>query len=159
MSALSCDRGFSQTSIEAMLADDDVMHQWTRHWNAFRLYPEVSLTFRGLQRPLRSGIQKIGMIHRRLAWPLHSDVMLFQSGRPSGLNNVYCFFFVPLFFPFHRSSGLLYTSVRLLARDSVYVTRLSSTSRTVCTSTISQNLGRGVHPAPEAVRYFLDDDC
>ena len=36
--------------------------------------------------PLRSDIRKIGTIQRRLAWPLHKDDTLFQSGRPSGLN-------------------------------------------------------------------------
>ncbi|EGN96649.1 hypothetical protein SERLA73DRAFT_58448, partial [Serpula lacrymans var. lacrymans S7.3] len=29
---------------------------------------------------------KIGMIQRRLAWPLHKDDTLFRSGRPTGLN-------------------------------------------------------------------------
>ncbi|KAF9649918.1 hypothetical protein BDM02DRAFT_3081414, partial [Thelephora ganbajun] len=42
--------------------------------------------------PLRSDIRKIGMIQRRLAWPLHKDDTLFQSGRPSGLN-IYALFF------------------------------------------------------------------
>ncbi|EIW78628.1 hypothetical protein CONPUDRAFT_60494, partial [Coniophora puteana RWD-64-598 SS2] len=37
---------------------------------------------------------KIGTIQRRLAWPLHKDDTLFQSGRPTGLN-IYCFFFCP----------------------------------------------------------------
>ena len=41
--------------------------------------------------PLRSDIRKIGTIQRRLAWPLHKDDTLFQSGRPSGLN-IYAFF-------------------------------------------------------------------
>ena len=41
--------------------------------------------------PLRSDIRKIGTIQRRLAWPLHKDDTLFQSGRPSGLN-IYCLF-------------------------------------------------------------------
>ncbi|EIW75093.1 hypothetical protein CONPUDRAFT_66358, partial [Coniophora puteana RWD-64-598 SS2] len=35
---------------------------------------------------------KIGTIQRRLAWPLHKDDTLFQSGRPTGLN-IYCSFF------------------------------------------------------------------
>ncbi|KAI0274343.1 hypothetical protein BGY98DRAFT_920836, partial [Russula aff. rugulosa BPL654] len=30
--------------------------------------------------------EKIGTIQRRLAWPLHKDDTLFQSGRPTGLN-------------------------------------------------------------------------
>jgi len=45
--------------------------------------------------PLRSDIRKIGTIQRRLAWPLHKDDTLFQSGRPSGLNIF--FMFPPLF--------------------------------------------------------------
>src|SRR5882757_3546192 len=36
--------------------------------------------------PLRSDIRKIGTIQRRLAWPLHKDDTLFQSGRSSDLN-------------------------------------------------------------------------
>ncbi|EIW78416.1 hypothetical protein CONPUDRAFT_60543, partial [Coniophora puteana RWD-64-598 SS2] len=39
---------------------------------------------------------KIGTIQRRLAWPLHKDDTLFQSGRPTGLN-IYCFFFTLYF--------------------------------------------------------------
>ena len=46
--------------------------------------------------PLRSDIRKIGTIQRRLAWPLHKDDTLFQSGRPSGLN-IYCSVFVSRF--------------------------------------------------------------
>ena len=42
--------------------------------------------------PLRSDIRKIGTIQRRLAWPLHKDDTLFQSGRPSGLNIYFIFF-------------------------------------------------------------------
>ncbi|KAA1475831.1 hypothetical protein DENSPDRAFT_762949, partial [Dentipellis sp. KUC8613] len=30
--------------------------------------------------------EKIGTIQRRLAWPLHKDDTLSQSGRPTGLN-------------------------------------------------------------------------
>ena len=30
--------------------------------------------------------EKIGMIQRRLAWPLHKDDTLSRSGRPTGLN-------------------------------------------------------------------------
>ncbi|EIM84465.1 uncharacterized protein STEHIDRAFT_61381, partial [Stereum hirsutum FP-91666 SS1] len=30
--------------------------------------------------------EKIGTIQRRLAWPLHKDDTLLQSGRPTGLN-------------------------------------------------------------------------
>ncbi|KIY43857.1 hypothetical protein FISHEDRAFT_51748, partial [Fistulina hepatica ATCC 64428] len=40
---------------------------------------------------------KIGTIQRRLAWPLHKDDTLFQSGRPTGLNIYFLclFFFLP----------------------------------------------------------------
>ncbi|KIY53120.1 hypothetical protein FISHEDRAFT_33806, partial [Fistulina hepatica ATCC 64428] len=40
---------------------------------------------------------KIGTIQRRLAWPLHKDDTLFQSGRPTGLN---IYFLGPHFSPF-----------------------------------------------------------
>ena len=43
--------------------------------------------------PLRSDIRKIGTIQRRLAWPLHKDDTLFQSGRPLGLNIYFCYVF------------------------------------------------------------------
>ena len=36
--------------------------------------------------PFGDAYEKIGMIQRRLAWPLHKDDTLFQSGRPTGLN-------------------------------------------------------------------------
>ena len=35
--------------------------------------------------------EKIGTIQRRLAWPLHKDDTLFQSGRPTGLNIYFIF--------------------------------------------------------------------
>src|SRR6266702_2249617 len=44
--------------------------------------------------PFGDAYEKIGTIQRRLAWPLHKDDTLFQSGRPTGLN-IY----------FSRSSG------------------------------------------------------
>ena len=62
--------------------------------------------------PLRSDIRKIGTIQRRLAWPLHKDDTLFQSGRPSGLNIYslflynYCpFGWLPTTLIYRRSSG------------------------------------------------------
>ncbi|KAI0315887.1 hypothetical protein OF83DRAFT_1061299, partial [Amylostereum chailletii] len=36
--------------------------------------------------PFGVAYEKIGTIQRRLAWPLHKDDMLLQSGRPTGLN-------------------------------------------------------------------------
>ena len=36
--------------------------------------------------------EKIGTIQRRLAWPLHKDDTLSQSGRPTGLNIYFCAF-------------------------------------------------------------------
>ncbi|KAI0264992.1 hypothetical protein BC834DRAFT_807188, partial [Gloeopeniophorella convolvens] len=36
--------------------------------------------------PFGDAYEKIGTIQRRLAWPLHKDDTLFQSGRPMGLN-------------------------------------------------------------------------
>ncbi|KAH9964901.1 hypothetical protein BC827DRAFT_1356048, partial [Russula dissimulans] len=40
--------------------------------------------------PLGDAYEKIGTIQRRLAWPLHKDDTLFQSGRPTGLNIYFC---------------------------------------------------------------------
>jgi hypothetical protein len=42
--------------------------------------------------PFGDAYEKIGTIQRRLAWPLHKDDTLFQSGRPTGLN----IYFFPL---------------------------------------------------------------
>ncbi|KAI0294061.1 hypothetical protein B0F90DRAFT_1641379, partial [Multifurca ochricompacta] len=43
--------------------------------------------------PFGDAYEKIGTIQRRLAWPLHKDDTLFQSGRPTGLN---IYFFIGL---------------------------------------------------------------
>ena len=55
---------------------------------------------------LRGCIRKIGMIQRRLAWPLHKDDTLFQSGRPTGLNIYFSFILICSFYSqacaFHR---------------------------------------------------------
>ena len=49
--------------------------------------------------PFGDAYEKIGTIQRRLAWPLHKDDTLFQSGIPTGLN---------IYF-FHNYSTLLNT--------------------------------------------------
>ncbi|KAI0028060.1 hypothetical protein K488DRAFT_16794, partial [Vararia minispora EC-137] len=36
--------------------------------------------------PFGVAYEKIGTIQRRLAWPLHKDDTLLQSGRPTGFN-------------------------------------------------------------------------
>ncbi|KAI0291549.1 hypothetical protein BC826DRAFT_912350, partial [Russula brevipes] len=41
--------------------------------------------------PFGDAYEKIGTIQRRLAWPLHKDDTLFQSGRPTGLNIYFAF--------------------------------------------------------------------
>ncbi|KAF8273904.1 hypothetical protein EI94DRAFT_1563234, partial [Lactarius quietus] len=46
--------------------------------------------------PFGDAYEKIGTIQRRLAWPLHKDDTLFQSGRPTGLNIYFYFYFVSL---------------------------------------------------------------
>ncbi|KAI0258797.1 hypothetical protein BC834DRAFT_834740 [Gloeopeniophorella convolvens] len=43
--------------------------------------------------PFGDAYEKIGTIQRRLAWPLHKDDTLFQSGRPTGLD----IYFAPVF--------------------------------------------------------------
>ena len=50
--------------------------------------------------PFGDAYEKIGTIQRRLAWPLHKDDTLFQSGRPTGLN----IYFIPFF---HLFSAIL----------------------------------------------------
>ena len=50
--------------------------------------------------PFGDAYEKIGTIQRRLAWPLHKDDTLFQSGRPTGLN----IYFIPFF---HFISAIL----------------------------------------------------
>ncbi|KAI0314321.1 hypothetical protein OF83DRAFT_1064034, partial [Amylostereum chailletii] len=42
--------------------------------------------------PFGVAYEKIGAIQRRLAWPLHKDDTLLQSGRPMGLNVYFCIF-------------------------------------------------------------------
>ncbi|KDQ55582.1 hypothetical protein JAAARDRAFT_133635 [Jaapia argillacea MUCL 33604] len=49
---------------------------------------------------------KIGTIQRRLAWPLHKDDTLLQSGRPTGLN-IYA-----VFYYFVSETHLLYCALR-----------------------------------------------
>ncbi len=44
--------------------------------------------------PFGDAYEKIGTIQRRLAWPLHKDDTLFQSGRPTGLNIYFTLFFL-----------------------------------------------------------------
>ncbi|KIK69144.1 hypothetical protein GYMLUDRAFT_214162 [Collybiopsis luxurians FD-317 M1] len=55
----------------------------------FRLFPEYSLSV-----PFGVTYENIGTIQRRLAWPLHKDDTLFQSGSSTELN-IYFFFFWP----------------------------------------------------------------
>ncbi|KAH9991431.1 hypothetical protein BJV77DRAFT_946471 [Russula vinacea] len=47
--------------------------------------------------PFGDAYEKIGTIQRRLAWPLHKDDTLFQSGRPTGLNIYFTLNFYMLF--------------------------------------------------------------
>ena len=44
--------------------------------------------------PFGDAYEKIGTIQRRLAWPLHKDDTLFQSGRPTGLNIYFSSIFI-----------------------------------------------------------------
>ena len=46
--------------------------------------------------PFGDAYEKIGTIQRRLAWPLHKDDTLFQSGRPTDLNIYFAFLFLHL---------------------------------------------------------------
>jgi hypothetical protein len=55
--------------------------------------------------PFGDAYEKIGTIQRRLAWPLHKDDTLFQSGRPTGLNIYFLFYFRSLFNPRLRVSS------------------------------------------------------
>ncbi|KAI0065309.1 hypothetical protein BV25DRAFT_1798911, partial [Artomyces pyxidatus] len=54
--------------------------------------------------PFGDAYEKIGTIQRRLAWPLHKDDTLFQSGRPTGLNIYFC---SSLLCSFVLTSGLM----------------------------------------------------
>ena len=55
--------------------------------------------------PFGDAYEKIGTIQRRLAWPLHKDDTLFQSGRPTGLN---IYFILNFTYCFKHSKGLLH---------------------------------------------------
>ena len=59
--------------------------------------------------PFGDAYEKIGTIQRRLAWPLHKDDTLFQSGRPTGLN----IYFSHLFFIFSLFWQGIQTMTRL----------------------------------------------
>ena len=59
--------------------------------------------------PFGDAYEKIGTIQRRLAWPLHKDDTLFQSGRPTGLN-IY-------FFPYQ----IIKTLKDLMFSDALYI--------------------------------------
>ena len=50
--------------------------------------------------PFGDAYEKIGTIQRRLAWPLHKDDTLFQSGRPTGLNIYFLLSICYTVFPF-----------------------------------------------------------
>ena len=54
--------------------------------------------------PFEDAYEKIGTIQRRLAWPLHKDDTLFQSGRPTGLN---IYFHLSFFIRLHSTSIFL----------------------------------------------------
>ncbi|KAH9992514.1 hypothetical protein BJV74DRAFT_977373 [Russula compacta] len=49
--------------------------------------------------PFGDAYEKIGTIQRRLAWPLHKDDTLFQSGRPTGLNIYFYLLITSFSFP------------------------------------------------------------
>ncbi|KAI0322367.1 hypothetical protein OF83DRAFT_1020165, partial [Amylostereum chailletii] len=53
-----------------------------------KMHPSVLLPCTSPQpfAPFGVAYAKIGTIQRRLAWPLHKDDTLLQSGRPTGLN-------------------------------------------------------------------------
>ncbi|EIM84452.1 uncharacterized protein STEHIDRAFT_61399, partial [Stereum hirsutum FP-91666 SS1] len=60
--------------------------------------------------------EKIGTIQRRLAWPLHKDDTLLQSGRPTGLNIYFCFSLVVL--SSSSASSLVVVPVRSWVQNS-----------------------------------------
>ncbi|KAI0253181.1 hypothetical protein BJV78DRAFT_1123636 [Lactifluus subvellereus] len=63
--------------------------------------------------PFGDAYEKIGTIQRRLAWPLHKDDTLFQSGRPTGLN---IYFIFNVFFVFHSLYQVLLLFLLLYTR-------------------------------------------
>ena len=58
----------------------------TRVLNEMQTFMYDSLSHSTTIAPFGDAYEKIGTIQRRLAWPLHKDDTLFQSGRPTGLN-------------------------------------------------------------------------
>ncbi|KAH9971228.1 hypothetical protein BGW80DRAFT_1174805, partial [Lactifluus volemus] len=63
----------------------------TRGSNKIQNYVHVDQWHTYRIAPFGDAYEKIGTIQRRLAWPLHKDDTLFQSGRPTGLN-IYFYF-------------------------------------------------------------------
>ncbi|KAH9038025.1 hypothetical protein EDB83DRAFT_1740733 [Lactarius deliciosus] len=64
----------------------------TRALNKMQKFTGSIASFSRTIAPFGDAYEKIGTIQRRLAWPLHKDDTLFQSGRPTGLN-IYLSFF------------------------------------------------------------------
>ncbi|KAH9971224.1 hypothetical protein BGW80DRAFT_501460, partial [Lactifluus volemus] len=58
----------------------------TRDSNKIQSFVHVDQWRTQIIAPFGDAYEKIGTIQRRLAWPLHKDDTLFQSGRPTGLN-------------------------------------------------------------------------
>ncbi|KAI0322384.1 hypothetical protein OF83DRAFT_1049414 [Amylostereum chailletii] len=73
-----------------MAARDRLQH--TRRPNKMHFSVEWSPTSPKLFAPFGVAYEKIGTIQRRLAWPLHKDDTLLQSGRPTGLNIYFSLF-------------------------------------------------------------------
>ncbi|KAH9961441.1 hypothetical protein BGW80DRAFT_1132089, partial [Lactifluus volemus] len=63
----------------------------TRDPNKTNISSHVSVSCLSINAPFGDAYEKIGTIQRRLAWPLHKDDTLFQSGRPTGLNIYFLF--------------------------------------------------------------------
>ena len=74
-------------------------HTATRALNKIHSSSRVYEEDRHFIAPFGDAYEKIGTIQRRLAWPLHKDDTLFQSGRPTGLN----IYFLIYFFDFTHS--------------------------------------------------------
>ena len=75
-------------------ADSQTARDPTRDPNKIQMSSRALRNRQLLTAPFGDAYEKIGTIQRRLAWPLHKDDTLFQSGRPTGLN---IYFFTVLY--------------------------------------------------------------
>ena len=83
--------GLGQSLGAELVGDSFTAYVFTRDSGEIERYSWVHMRGISIIALFGDAYEKIGTIQRRLAWPLHKDDTLFQSGRPTGLN-IYFYF-------------------------------------------------------------------